>query len=814
MGRPKCLPMDCLHCGKKLSMVKKLTTGEFCSAAHKKAYLQEQEKFALARLLENQDRLGGKAPGSEKPDLDKVAADAIRARAAKRALRVKVQPEEVVGTPAECDFLPEQIKASEGPTYLALPDSRAEMEIEPILPEFGVGVETGVSAEGPAHGDGPSPFVAVHNRFGLEAIFGSSVEPEIDANFQGLPEFLPYKFDSEILKSVPVDPVLWECAVQTPRPALGMSPDWHEAPARRKSEEWERAIDQLAEADPCSQEGLDLQWAVHSVGAGEGSSLEAFGPKRFAFSRLPELSVAGIRGEAWDLAGGLPWDALAEIQLEGDCLGEFAAMAFEPGAVCLLAGSGKWEWRKSGSIHELAQALDGVSACEKVSIAKSSASVIALRGLSEEFEGSFGAVQLPDAARGYRQGHLDEAVVRFEGEGLGAIYEPKSLAAKQPRGPYDLSMGNRYFPPPPRIASVPRAASPLAQPPLVTRLVAIEIPSGSGAAVQARLRAHGEVSLTRGALLLPKIKHKIRPVILDDSFYAALGQLTAGNRDFSIAGLKKHWNLAPNDIRWVAMAVPIVLGLVWYSSSGGGNSTSQESLASTGGSTGRVEATIPAQPSEPGLVSKIFGDDSMVEMKRSIQRRAAVELSDDFRQGLGEWSGVGDWARGWSYDRAGFLRPRQIGFYTPSMELTDYRFEFLGQIERKALSWVFRAADARNYYVNRLEIVGPGPIPVVVLVRYAVVGGVAGARTVTRLPMQVQMDTLYRIRVDVQGSNFVTTIQGQVVDVFSDERITRGGVGFFAGAGEDVRLRWVEVSHQYDFLGRLCAFLVPYNVSK
>ena len=78
--------------------------------------------------------------------------------------------------------------------------------------------------------------------------------------------------------------------------------------------------------------------------------------------------------------------------------------------------------------------------------------------------------------------------------------------------------------------------------------------------------------------------------------------------------------------------------------------------------------------------------------------------------------------------------------------------------------------------------------------------------------MQVRLDTIYRVRVDVLGNDFVTTVQGQVVDVFSDDRLPRGGVGFFSDTGEDGRLRWIEVSHQYDMLGRLCAYLVPYNV--
>ena len=59
--------------------------------------------------------------------------------------------------------------------------------------------------------------------------------------------------------------------------------------------------------------------------------------------------------------------------------------------------------------------------------------------------------------------------------------------------------------------------------------------------------------------------------------------------------------------------------------------------------------------------------------------------------------------------------------------------------------------------------------------------------------------------------DFTIVAQGQVVDFWSDNRIRKGGVGFFCGRGEKARVRWVEVSHQYDALGRLCAYLAPYG---
>ena len=54
-------------------------------------------------------------------------------------------------------------------------------------------------------------------------------------------------------------------------------------------------------------------------------------------------------------------------------------------------------------------------------------------------------------------------------------------------------------------------------------------------------------------------------------------------------------------------------------------------------------------------------------------------------------------------------------------------------------------------------------------------------------------------------------LQDQIVDVWSDNRLAAGGVGFFSDKGEQAKIRWIEVTHQSDFLGKLCAYLVPYD---
>jgi hypothetical protein len=200
-------------------------------------------------------------------------------------------------------------------------------------------------------------------------------------------------------------------------------------------------------------------------------------------------------------------------------------------------------------------------------------------------------------------------------------------------------------------------------------------------------------------------------------------------------------------------------------------------------------------------------------VKQNILERAAVALTDDFRAGLADWEGEGDWARAWSYDQSGFVRTGPMALYTPSLQLTNYTMEFLGQIEKRSLGWVVRAADSRNYYAVKLTVADPGPVPEVIIQRYAVIDGKAQGVKQKRLPIEVRMDTLYRIQMEVRENDFTLSVQGQVVDSWSEPRLPKGGIGFFSGKGELARLRWVGVWHQYDTLGRLCALLAPQGIA-
>ncbi|MCC6585470.1 MAG: hypothetical protein IT168_02015 [Bryobacterales bacterium] len=202
-------------------------------------------------------------------------------------------------------------------------------------------------------------------------------------------------------------------------------------------------------------------------------------------------------------------------------------------------------------------------------------------------------------------------------------------------------------------------------------------------------------------------------------------------------------------------------------------------------------------PSEPS------GLDAM------LARRAAVELRDEFREGLAHWEGEGDWSRSWKLDAAGFLQPGPVATYRPSRRLEDYEFEFLGQIIHKSMGWAVRAGNLKNYQAVKLSIVGGGAVPEVALIRYPVIHGKPGKATQRRVPMDLRLDTVYRVSTRVTGNDFTVTIQGQVVDYWNEPALAKGGVGLFTAKGEQARIRWIEVRNQTDMIGKLCALLAP-----
>jgi len=158
--------------------------------------------------------------------------------------------------------------------------------------------------------------------------------------------------------------------------------------------------------------------------------------------------------------------------------------------------------------------------------------------------------------------------------------------------------------------------------------------------------------------------------------------------------------------------------------------------------------------------------------------------------------GEGGWVEGWAGDPSGLHTGRQITIYRPSLKLSDYRIEFQASIETQSIGWVFRAADPDNYYAMKLLTVSSGLSPRVALFKYLVLNG--RQTQVGRVPIDltVQADTVFRVRTDVRGPQFSTYIQGRQVDVWTDDQLKAGGVGFLnereeRGKVKSVTLRYL-----------------------
>jgi hypothetical protein len=150
---------------------------------------------------------------------------------------------------------------------------------------------------------------------------------------------------------------------------------------------------------------------------------------------------------------------------------------------------------------------------------------------------------------------------------------------------------------------------------------------------------------------------------------------------------------------------------------------------------------------------------------------------------------------GWNPDWGGEAsrkKHRTISFYRPSANHDDYRIEFDGQIDAKGLGWVFRAADPNNYYACKIELVKTGAAGAA-LSRFSVVNGVESQKQFTPLPKPIHLGASFHVRLDVRGEEFSAYLNGDLIDVWTDSRIQKGGLGLMTEPGESGFERNVQI---------------------
>ena len=247
----------------------------------------------------------------------------------------------------------------------------------------------------------------------------------------------------------------------------------------------------------------------------------------------------------------------------------------------------------------------------------------------------------------------------------------------------------------------------------------------------------------------------------------------------------------------------VILVMAFMPNNGGGRAP-----ASSSGSLNPVKE-------QGGLVSRTKG--LFVSI---IRDRAPVTLQHDFSKGLRDWttnslSSVNvddphDWKRP---SNPSLISPGSIRLWGKSVSLQNYQMDFQGQIQRRSLSWAFRASDSNNYYAAKILITKPGPLPNAGLVHYLVLNGHERDRVQLPLPVTLARGESYRVRVAVQGNHFITYLNGQVVSSWKDDTLTRGGIGFFADRDDEQKVSWVSVSERDSFLGQMLShfslFMMP-----
>jgi hypothetical protein len=271
--------------------------------------------------------------------------------------------------------------------------------------------------------------------------------------------------------------------------------------------------------------------------------------------------------------------------------------------------------------------------------------------------------------------------------------------------------------------------------------------------------------------------------------------------------------------RWIGYAAKIAAGILvvvatWY---GAGKLKMERSISVRAGA-GAPASNQRISPAGAGTTVaaavKPKSKGALNWMREGIATRAAVQYTDNLRDGMEAWGAAAkSYPAGWARNADGYVQTGALALFSPTRTLTDYRLEFFGQIENKGIGWTVRAKDENNYHAMKFTVIEAGLRPIIAMVHYNVIDGKAGKKMQIPLNVMVHNRQPIQVAVNLKGTRFVTSIDGEEVDSFSDDSLRAGGVGFFSEAGEKARLYWVKVSKNDDWLGHVCAFLSGVNGS-
>ncbi len=824
--------MRCLHCGKRISLLRKLSDSEFCSDDHRQEFRQQQSDLALARLIDAQNRL--------------ERADKERARPAAKSKKQEKAPQEAVFPMAE--ILREPIRAVATPLVMDGSSSMPPTGLEPECPSieyplvmggFGAGSVVPLQESLPAAPAAPrsKPSPLFERRIGLPATLdrtcfdrtagvGAGGVLPLTTNPAWMPAIRvgPRAVGTQAAILLPGSkiPIATQAELPHPGSIAEIGPGYLEgsvgapasavaAPPAVAGPSVPKSSLQTSWRPPVVAQDPDppVQWRTMPLT--EESQAQP-GEHRMRAAQAPLWVEPLVQLPA---AHALTQDGAPCALKECEQTAPLAPPEVVTGARSTVSSAGRCEVAadtatpRMPAVQPEAPSLRSANRTAKLRFK----AMAAAAGAATQREASAPARYLIAPLVTMAPVVEEVEAVRLAEPGLASLADPavlesveetietredwlKPLIHAAQHAAYPISP----FRPEPPESSQPAITEPEEAEPPMQRLIPVLPPRPAGRE-QAPARWSGPVMAVKE---LPQPLIPVCHLTIDQadgsgprSSWTPEKRVFAGdrltNRLKQLPG-SRFWMHAPADLKWVALGLPLLVVLVVTSF--------RPSSA----------PQVEKQKSEPSASYSAIGGE-LNTIQQVLLRRAAVKLYDDFRGGLGAWSGNDGWSKSWKYGEAGFLEPGQLAIYAPTVRMQNYTLQFLGQIEKRSLNWVFRAANPKNYYSMRIVIQRAGPMPEAALIRSTVIDGKETGVKSLPIPFPVQPDTMYLVRMTVAGADFTTYIQDQVVDSFHDERLVQGGVGFYGAKGDTGRLRWVEVTHQYDFLGRLCAMLAPYDVT-
>lgn len=263
----------------------------------------------------------------------------------------------------------------------------------------------------------------------------------------------------------------------------------------------------------------------------------------------------------------------------------------------------------------------------------------------------------------------------------------------------------------------------------------------------------------------------------------------------------------PKDLKWVLVSLPLLIAIWAVIRPGIGSEVHNPAQTPAAVQTAQQVAEAAGQ------VTIDSGSSTWKQFEKKIASRASVEFDEDFRSGIASWEGKGDWSRSWGYDKTGVVRPGSFAIFVPSASLRDYVAEIKASIDKRSLLWSVRASGASDHHAFRLSLTRDGAHKRFQLDRWSVVNSKSGPVKSMPIPPQSRVPEVIYVRAEVTGDTVTTYLNDSVIDSFSDPRLPSGGLAL-SGAGSDRALIYsVRITHQNDFLGKLCSFLAPQPIA-